>query len=71
MIQMFHVTKAFGNDPPTLVDINLNIEKAEFVFLTGPSGAGKSTLLKLIFLAERATRGKVLVALEVRIIATE
>ncbi len=62
MIQMFHVTKAFGNDAPTLMDINLNIEKGEFVFLTGPSGAGKTTLLKLMFLAERATRGQVLIA---------
>ncbi len=62
MIQMFHVTKAFGNDPPTLTDVNVNIEKGEFVFLTGPSGAGKSTLLKMLFLAERATRGQVLIA---------
>ena len=62
MIQMFHVTKAYPGDPPVLVDINLDIEKGEFVFLTGPSGAGKSTLLKLMFLAERATRGQVLLA---------
>lgn len=62
MIQMFHVTKSYSTDPPVLVDINLDIEKGEFVFLTGPSGAGKSTLLKLLFLAERATRGQVLIA---------
>ena len=62
MIQMFHVTKAFGSDAPTLMDINLDIQKGEFVFLTGPSGAGKTTLLKLVFLAERATRGQVLVS---------
>jgi cell division transport system ATP-binding protein len=62
MIQMFHVTKAYPGDPPVLVDINLDIEKGEFVFLTGPSGAGKSTLLKLMFLAERATRGQILLA---------
>lgn len=62
MIQMFHVTKAYPGDPPTLVDINLDIGKAEFVFLTGPSGAGKSTLLKLMFLAERPTRGQILIA---------
>lgn len=61
MIQMFHVYKAYGNDPPTLQDINLNIDKGEFVFLTGPSGAGKSTLLKLIFCAEQATKGQILV----------
>ncbi len=62
MIQMFHVTKAYPGDPPTLVDINLGIGKAEFIFLTGPSGAGKSTLLKLMFLAERPTRGQILIA---------
>jgi len=62
MIQMFHVTKAYPGDPPTLVDINLDIGKAEFIFLTGPSGAGKSTLLKLMFLAERPTRGQILIA---------
>ena len=31
MIQMFHVTKAYPGDPPVLVDINLDIEKGEFV----------------------------------------
>lgn len=62
MIQMFHVTKAYPGDPPVLTDLNLDIGKAEFVFLTGPSGAGKSTLLKLMFLAERPTRGQILIA---------
>ena len=61
MIQLFHVTKAYPGDPPALTDINLHVEKGEFVFLTGPSGAGKSTLLKLVFLAEKPTRGQVLV----------
>jgi cell division transport system ATP-binding protein len=45
-----------------LTDLNLDIGKAEFVFLTGPSGAGKSTLLKLMFLAERPTKGQILIA---------
>ncbi len=62
MIQMFHVTKAYPGDPPVLLDINLDIEKGEFVFLTGPSGAGKTTLLKLMFLAERPTAGQMLIA---------
>ncbi len=62
MIQMFHVTKAFGHDAPILVDVSVDVQKGEFVFLTGPSGAGKSTLLKLIFLAERPTTGQILVA---------
>ncbi len=62
MIQMFHVSKAYPGDPPVLTDINLDIDKAEFVFLTGPSGAGKSTLLKLMFLAERPSKGQILIA---------
>jgi len=61
MIQMFHVYKAYPGDPPSLCDINLHIHKGEFVFLTGPSGAGKSTLLKLLFCAEKATGGQILV----------
>ncbi len=61
MIQLFHVTKEYPGDGPALQDVTLTVEKNEFVFLTGPSGAGKSTLLKLIFCAEPATSGQLLV----------
>jgi cell division transport system ATP-binding protein len=62
MIELYHVSKVYERAAtPALDDINLRVEKGEFVFLTGPSGAGKSTLLRLLFLAERCTRGQVFI----------
>jgi cell division transport system ATP-binding protein len=61
MIQFFHVNKSYPPDQTALADISFKVEKGEFVCLTGPSGAGKTTLLKLIFCAERADDGQILV----------
>ena len=37
-----------GEKTPTLFDINLQINKGEFLLITGPNGAGKTTLLETI-----------------------
>jgi cell division transport system ATP-binding protein len=61
MIQFFHVYKTYARDVEALVDINLHIQKGEFVFIAGPSGAGKTTLLRLIYRDELPTSGQILV----------
>ncbi len=62
MIELYHVSKIYDRQITALSDINLKVEKGEFVFITGPSGAGKTTLLKLLFGAERPSSGQILVA---------
>ena len=53
--------KQFENsDKATLNEIDLEIEKGEFVCIVGTSGCGKSTLLNLVAGLETPTRGKVL-----------
>ncbi|ACN14258.1 FtsE [Desulforapulum autotrophicum HRM2] len=60
IIRMFNVSKRYGKKH-AVKDISLDIAAGEFIFVTGPSGAGKSTLMKLIYLAERATQGQILI----------
>jgi cell division transport system ATP-binding protein len=47
----------YGRAPEVLRDIHLTLQPGSFHFLTGASGAGKSSLLKLIYLAQRPSRG--------------
>jgi len=61
MINLFHVSKAFGRESMAIRDVTLKIEKGEFIFVTGPSGAGKTTLLKVIFGAEDPTDGQIII----------
>ena len=52
------VSKIFEPDIAALVDINLNIEQGEFVYIIGQTGSGKSTLLRLITRELLPSRGK-------------
>ncbi|MGC1454005.1 MAG: cell division ATP-binding protein FtsE [Nitrospirota bacterium] len=58
MIQLYRVTKYFEG-VPALREVSFTVDKGEFVFVTGPSGAGKSTLLKILFCAEHADEGRI------------
>ena len=46
-LELNNVSKSFGG-APVLKDINLSVEKGEFVAIVGFSGAGKTTLISLI-----------------------
>ena len=62
MIEFSHVYRTYTGPVHALCNINLQIEKGEFVFLTGPSGAGKTTLFKLLSAYDRPTSGSVVVS---------
>lgn len=61
IIKMENICFTYSNGVRALHNINLNINKGEFVFIVGPTGCGKSTLLKLIYLEEKPTSGKIFV----------
>lgn len=62
MIDFSHVYKVYPGPVHALKNIDLQIEKGEFVFLTGPSGAGKTSLFKLISAFDLPTSGDLKVA---------
>ena len=51
-----------GGENPALKDVNINIDKGEFIFVIGKSGAGKSSLIKLILKEIAPTTGEIRVA---------
>ncbi len=61
LVKLTNINKIFQLDEDltfqALKDINLSINKGEYVAIIGPSGSGKSTLMNIIGLLDRPTTG--------------
>jgi cell division transport system ATP-binding protein len=61
MIRVSQVDKRYPTGHEALRQVSFALERGEMAFLIGHSGAGKSTLIRLLLLAERPTRGQLIV----------
>jgi cell division transport system ATP-binding protein len=59
IVQFESVGLRYGTGAEVLRDLDFSLSKGRFYFLTGASGAGKTSLLKLLYLAQRPTRGRI------------
>jgi putative ABC transport system ATP-binding protein len=61
VIDIRDVSRTYGEGPPALAGVTLNVRAGEALAVIGPSGSGKSTLLNLIAGLDRPSAGSVTV----------
>jgi cell division transport system ATP-binding protein len=59
IVKFDNVGLRYGADPEVLSNVSFTLFPGSFYFLTGASGAGKTSLLKLLYLAQRPSRGAI------------
>lgn len=61
LIRLKDVKKQYKNGVTAVYDLDLTIDKGEFVFIIGSTGCGKSTLIKMLYREEKPTSGEIIV----------
>ena len=61
IIRMKNVRKQYKTGVVAIHDLDLKIEKGDFVFVIGATGCGKSTLIKMLYREEKPTSGQIIV----------
>jgi cell division transport system ATP-binding protein len=59
IVRFDNVGLRYGTGAEVLRDIGFRLETGAFMFLVGSSGAGKTSLLRLLYLAQRPSRGRI------------
>lgn len=61
LIEVKNCYKVYKNGVTAIADLNVSIDKGEFVFVIGASGSGKSTFIKMLYREEKPSNGQVVV----------